>query len=136
MRHPFNREMFSQFVRFAAVGLSGTLIQYLTLWIAHGYYDAISAQTASAIGYILGSFVNYVLNYFLTFGSNKSHKEAATKYFSILAIGWCINFVLMGVLVGRLNWYYWFAQFFSTGFVLLWNFSGSKWWAFKHKPTD
>ena len=49
MPHQFNRDLFNQFVRFAAVGLSGTLIQYLTLWIAHGYYDAISAQTASAI---------------------------------------------------------------------------------------
>jgi len=135
MRHHFNQALFHQFLRFAAVGLSGTLVQYLTLWIGHGYLAVLSAQAASAIGYMLGSLVNYALNYFFTFSSNKSHKEAASKYFSILAVGWCINYVLMGYLVTQLNWYYWFAQFLSTGFVLLWNFSGSKWWAFKHKPT-
>jgi putative flippase GtrA len=135
MRHHFNHALLYQFLRFAAVGLSGTLVQYLTLWTGHGYLALLSAQSASAIGYILGSLVNYALNYFFTFSSSKSHKEAASKYFSILAVGWCINYALMGYLVTQLNWYYWFAQFLSTGFVLLWNFSGSKWWAFKHKPT-
>ena len=136
MRQHLNKALLHQFLRFAAVGLSGTGVQYLTLWMGHGVSALLSAQSASAIGYILGSLVNYVLNYFFTFGSNKSHKEAASKYFSILAVGWCINFILMGMLVEQLRWYYWFAQFFSTGIVLIWNFSGSKWWAFRHKtPT-
>jgi putative flippase GtrA len=96
----------------------------------------VSAQTASAIGYILGSIVNYYLNYLFTFNSTQAHKKTASKYFSVLAVGWGINFVLMGLLVNWLNWYYWFAQFISTGLVLLWNFSGSKWWAFGGQMTD
>lgn len=134
MREHLTPALLKQFLRFAAVGLSGTLVQYLTLWTAHGYLNLISAPSASAIGYVLGSVVNYVLNYFFTFGSSKSHGEAASKYFSILAVGWCINFALMGYLVEQLHWNYWFAQLLSTGLVLIWNFSGSRWWAFRHQP--
>lgn len=127
-----HRALLHQFIHFAAVGLTGTLIQYATLWLGVEYFS-LKAPTASAIGYILGSVINYLLNYFFTFNSDKSHKEAASKYFSILGIGWCINVGLMSLLVNYLSWYYWFAQFLTTGIGLLWNFSGSKWWAFKHK---
>ena len=131
MRQHLTPALLQQFLRFAAVGLSGTLVQYLTLWTAHGYLNLLSAQSASAIGYLLGSLVNYVLNYFFTFGSSQSHRAAASKYFSILAVGWCINVGLMGFLVTAQHWNYWIAQFLSTGLVLLWNFSGSRWWAFR-----
>jgi putative flippase GtrA len=123
-----------QFIHFAAVGLTGTAVQYVCLWIGVEYF-LFNAPASSAVGYILGSVVNYLLNYFFTFGSTKSHKEAATKYFSILGIGWCINVGLMSVLVNYLNWYYWFAQIITTGIGLIWNFSGSKWWAFRHKTA-
>lgn len=123
-----------QFIHFAAVGLTGTLVQYVSLWIGVEYF-LISAPVASAIGYIFGSIVNYLLNYFFTFGSNKSHKEAASKYFSVVGIGWCINVALMSFFVSYLNWYYWFAQLITTGIGLIWNFSGSKWWAFRHKAA-
>lgn len=123
-----------QFIHFAAVGLTGTLVQYLCLWIGVEYF-LISAPIASATGYIFGSVVNYLLNYFFTFDSDKAHKEAASKYFSVLGIGWCINTGLMSFLVSYLGWYYWFAQLITTGIGLIWNFSGSKWWAFKHKTV-
>lgn len=135
MRHHFNRALFNQLLRFGLVGLSGTFMQYLTLWIGHGYLAAMSAPAASALGYLLGTLVNYWLNYFFTFGSSKTHGEAAIKYFFIVGVGWCINFFMMELLVHHYHWYYWFAQFLITGIVFIWNFSGSKWWAFRHKPT-
>ena len=130
------RALFRQFCRFAAVGLSGTGVQYLTLWLGVECLAAPAAM-ASGIGYILGSVVNYVLNYFFTFQSGKSHKEAASKYFSVLGVGWCINVGLMSLFVHHLTWNYWFAQIITTGIALLWHFAGSRWWAFRHTPeTD
>lgn len=123
-----------QFIHFAAVGLTGTSVQYVTLWLGVEYV-LVSAPFASAIGYLLGSVVNYLLNYFFTFESDKSHKEAASKYFSVVGIGWCINTGLMGLLVSYLNWYYWIAQLVTTAIGLIWNFSGSRWWAFRHKTA-
>ena len=120
-----------QFMRFAAVGLTGTAVQYISLAIALYFYGKSAAVMGSAIGYILGSVVNYILNYFFTFGSSQSHLEAASKYFTVLAIGWLMNLGLMSVMVNHWDWWVWMSQMISTGIGLCWNFGGSKLWAFK-----
>ena len=122
-----------QFLRFAAVGATGTAVQYATLWFGVEYL-ATTAVVASAVGYVLGSVVNYLLNYFFTFESGKSHLEAASKYYAVLGVGWCINTGLMALFVSQLQWNYWFAQILTTGIGLIWNFLGSRFWAFRHKP--
>ena len=122
-----------QFLRFAAVGAIGTIVQYVTLWVGVEYL-ATTAVVASAVGYVLGSVVNYLLNYFFTFESGKSHLETASKYYAVLGVGWCINTGLMALFVSQLTWNYWFAQIVTTGIGLIWNFLGSRFWAFRHRP--
>jgi putative flippase GtrA len=119
-----------QFLRFAAVGATGTLIQYLVLWGATSALG-LPAALASGIGYALGSIMNYILNYFFTFESGKSHFEAASKYYAILGIGWCVNTGLMALLVHHLKMNIWLAQLFTSGVGLVWNFTGSRFWAFR-----
>lgn len=124
-----------QFLQFAAVGLTGTAVQYACIQIAVVFelslLGKLPAVTGSAVGYILGSISNYILNYFLTFRSGKSHVEAAAKYFTILAVGWLINLGMMTLFVAHWGWWHWYGQVLTTGFVLCWNFGGSKFWAFK-----
>ena len=120
-----------QFLRFAAVGAAGTVVQYTVLWVAVEHL-AVPAAIASAIGFLLGSVVNYLLNYFITFSSAKSHTEAATKYYAVVGVAWCINTGLMTLLVHYQGWNYWIAQVLATGVGLVWNFAGSRWWAFRH----
>ncbi|HAT33399.1 MAG TPA: GtrA family protein [Janthinobacterium sp.] len=119
-----------QFLRFAAVGASGTAVQYSVLWAGVNLVG-VSAAAASGAGYALGAVVNYILNYFFTFQSDKSHGEAAAKYFTLLGIGWCMNTGLMWLLAQRLGWNLWLAQVLVTGIGLIYNFAGSRWWAFK-----
>lgn len=126
----FNKQVLRQLIHFAAVGAVGTLVQYLVLWIGVDLL-LLSAAISSGVGYILGSIVNYVLNYKFTFKSDKSHRDAVTKYYAILAVGWCINTGLMWLLADHNGLNYWFAQIIATGTAFLWNFSGSKLWAFK-----
>ena len=118
-----------QFLRFAAVGACGTAVQYGVLWagVEHG---GAAPPVASAAGYLLGSVVNYLLNYFLTFGQQASHGHSAPRYAALLGVGWCLNTALMYLLVRQALWYYWSAQVVTTGLGLLWNFAGSRWWAF------
>lgn len=129
-----------QFIQFAAVGLSGTAVQYLTIQVAVMWqlsvFGKAPAVIGSAVGYILGSVVNYILNYFLTFASDKSHLEAASKYFTVLAIGWCLNYGLMSLMVEHWLWWHWYAQVITTGIGLCWNFGGSKLWAFKARAEQ
>lgn len=122
--------IFRQFLRFAAVGASGTAVQYIVLWAGVELF-ALPVAPASGAGYMLGSVVNYLLNYFFTFQSGKSHAETATKYYTVLAVGWCLNTGLMWLLAHLLGWNYWLAQILTTGIGLVWNFIGSRWWVFK-----
>jgi putative flippase GtrA len=124
------RNLCRQFFQFAVVGASGTVIQYLTMWAGVSIF-IISSVAASAIGYGLGSIVNYLLNYFYTFRSRESHIGAIARYFSVLGVGFCINVGLMHFLTSYFLWNYWLAQIFTTGIGLLWNFLGSRLWAFR-----
>jgi putative flippase GtrA len=124
-----------QFLRFAAVGLSGTMVQYVMLWSGVSMLH-MPAAVASAIGYLLGSIVNYILNYIFTFQSANSHLAAAPRYFAVLGVGFCINTGLMTLFVHHWGWYYFLAQIITTGIGLCWNFSGSRLWAFKPNVNE
>ncbi|KKB61693.1 hypothetical protein WM40_21690 [Robbsia andropogonis] len=122
--------LFLQFCRFAAVGLSGTAVQYLTLWIGvQGLHT--TAVSASAVGYLLGSVCNYALNYLITFRATHGHFHTAPRYFALLGVGWCLNNLLMWLFAHYLGWSYWVAQVITTGIGLIYNFCGSRWWAFR-----
>lgn len=125
----------AQFMRFAAVGAVGTLAHYAVLWLGA---DWLGGQPiwASAAGNLLGSVVNYLLNYRFTFASSKSHLDAASKFYVIAVTGWLINTGLMGLLTAWLFWNHWPAQLLTTVICLLWNFAGSKLWAFRHQPES
>ena len=119
-----------QFLRFAAVGAAGTLVQYAMLWLGvEGL--GMPAVVASGVGYVFGSVVNYSLNYVFTFKSEKSHAEAVSKYYAVISVGWFINTGLMWLFAHHWGQNYWLAQLFATGVGLVWNFTGSKRWAFK-----
>ncbi len=120
-----------QALRFLAVGASATAVQYAVLWlgVTHGLAPA---AVSSAAGYLLGSLLNYLLNYFYTFASDKRHLEAAAKFYILVGIGWSLNTLLMTFLVHQQGWNIWLAQLSTTAVCLIWNFVGSKWWAFRH----
>lgn len=122
--------LLAQFLRFALVGASGTALQYLVLWFGVERCGA-DAAAASGAGYALAAVVNYVMNYFFTFGGGHSHLRAAGRYFTLLGLGWCLNTALMWLLVHGTGWHYWVAQALATGLGLLLNFAGSRWWAFR-----
>jgi putative flippase GtrA len=130
-------KILKQFLTFAAVGLCGTGIQYLVLWLGVEFLS-MKAALASGIGYLLGSVANYLLNYFFTFKDQhgqKSHREAAAKFYTIAGLGWLLNTGLMLLFVDMLAWAYWPAQLLTTAIGLVWNFAGSRWWAFRHPAS-
>lgn len=120
-----------QFVRFALVGATGTAVQYAVLWVGVNVFTR-SAPASSAVGYILGSVVNYSLNYVFTFASAKPHFEAVTKNYTVRGVGFFINTGLMELFVHSMNWNYWLAQVVTTGIGLVFNFVGSRSWVFRN----
>lgn len=130
-----NIEPLRQFFRFATVGVAGTAVQYVFLWLGADLLG-INAVVCSSAGYIAGSLANYILNRLFTFKSDRSHLEAATKYFIVLAFGWCLNTGTMWWLSSKISWNYWAAQLLATLICLAWNFSGNRLWAFRQKAVN
>jgi putative flippase GtrA len=115
-------------LRFGIVGAVATGIQYLVLIML--VHESVWPAVASAIGFVVSAFGNYLLNYHFTFRSRERHAPAAMKFVTLAAGGLVINFVLMHVLVGA-GWYYLLAQVLVTVSVFMWNFVGNSVWTFR-----
>jgi putative flippase GtrA len=124
--------LFNQFIRFSAVGVVGTTFHYLIL-IGLVQIIRVDAVAASIAGFTAGAFVNYFLNYHVTFRSSKCHKETILKFFSIALVGLLINSSMMAVAVKYFKVNYLFAQIFATGSVLICTFMGNRFWTFHEK---
>lgn len=120
----------AQFLRFVAVGTATTAVQYAVLWVGVSHL-AWPAAIASAAGYALGVLAGYFCNHRFTFRSDRPHASALRRYVVVFGLGWCLNALLMGLLVHRWQWPVWPAQLLTTTVGLLWNFSGSRWWTFR-----
>ena len=122
--------MFRQFVKFAGVGAIGTAAHYATLVLLVQTQWA-GPVIASSAGAVVGAVVNYLLNYHYTFASNRRHREAFWRFFTIAAVGFLLNGLLMALLTQQLALFYLLAQVITTLLVLVWNFLGNRVWTFR-----
>ncbi len=128
--HRARYAILSQFLYFAGVGAIGTLVQYVVL-IGLAQITDISPVLTSAAGFVLGAFVNYILNYRYTFRSTKNHREAMTKFMAVALVGLILNTFIMAVATEYFTLHYLLAQILATGLVLIWNFSVNLLWTFR-----
>jgi len=127
--------MFVQFVKFAGVGVIGTLSHYTVLVLLVQLLD-VEIVLSSSIGAIVGAMVNYSLNYRFTFSSNKRHKDTLWKFFAIAGVGFLLNALMMFLLADILKIFYLIAQIISTASILVWNFLGNRFWTFHEGSVE
>lgn len=118
-----------RFPHFAFVGAVSTGVQYVILFCLVNFAQ-IDPVLASAAGFIMGAFANYLLNYHFTFRSTQPHGPALLKFATLASIGLLLNSAIMQLLA-RGALYYLLAQVVATGTVLLWNFFGNACWTFR-----
>ena len=123
-----------QFFIFAGIGAIGTAGHYATLilLVQIGHTNPVFATT---IGFIVGALINYVLNYRITFNSNKRHREALTKFFSVASLGAVINATIMTAGINLFDIHYLVIQVVATCIVLVLNFTANKYWTFAEKQS-
>lgn len=121
-----------QFVAYAGMGLMGTMAHYLTL-MALVEWGGLNSVAGSAIGYVGGALVNYLLNYNFTFRSAASHSVAMPKFMTVAAVGFCVNALFMIAGTKWLDLHYLIVQMLATGVVLFWGFAANLLWTFKWK---
>lgn len=120
----------SQFFCFAGVGVAGILVHYSTL-LTLVQILAVAPVFSSTAGFVMGALITYLLNYRYTFRGNRSHRDAATKYFTVALGGLMLNVLIMVLATKVLILHYLLAQIITTGIVLIWNFSGNRLWTFR-----
>lgn len=118
-----------QFMCFAAMGTVGTAVHYGVLLVFVEIWG-IRPLIGSVAGFLSGAAVNYILNYYITFQSKKSHGKASIRFFSVAVVGLPINGGIMFVLNELFKLHYIFAQILATLVTLVWNFTGNRLWTF------
>lgn len=123
------RPLFAQIARFAAVGIAATATHYAIL-IALVEGAGARPVLATTIGYAFGIVVSYALNRRFTFKSDAPIAASFAKFALLYGIGALLNGAIMAALIGQGAWYL-LAQIVATGLVLIWNFLGARFVAFR-----
>ena len=123
----------TKFLRFASVGVVGTIAHYTVLVLIVEVLGA-RAIVGSSLGFLVGAAINYILNYHYTFQSGKQHIETLPKFYVIAGAGFAINGLIVYLMahIGSMN--YLFAQVVATAVVLVWGFVANYLWTFVEKP--
>ncbi len=118
-----------QLSKYGLVGAVGTGVQYalmaLLLWQMMD--DAVLAST---LGAVAGAFVNYLLNYFYTFRSDKGHVEALIKFWIVAIVGWSVNAGVLAFGISALGLPVIPAQLIATAMVFFLTFVLNRMWTF------
>ena len=118
-----------QFIIFAGIGAIGTVGHYATLILLVQFMH-IAPVIATTIGFVVGAQINYLLNYHITFNSNKRHREALTKFLLVAGFGTIINAAIVVAGINLFEMHYLVIQVIATCFVLIINFIANKYWTF------
>jgi putative flippase GtrA len=119
-----------EFGLFVIVGLVAAVGHYGTLMALAGGLHA-DPVLASALGFLVGGLISYVLNYHLTFRATRHHAVALPMFFAVAGIGFLLNGAAMTVLTKLAALHYLAAQVLTTGLLLLWHFAANRMWTFR-----
>lgn len=95
----------------------------------------VAPLLATSAGFALGVCVNYYYQYYITFKSARSHKQALPIFVLLAVIMLQLNSVIFWLLWDKLGAHYLLAQIFSTGVVFLANFTINKRYTFRFEEA-
>jgi putative flippase GtrA len=140
----FKSKNFIRFVKFCAVGMSGTVVDFGILTalkeLAH-----MPTLPANVISFSTAMVNNFIWNYIWTFRDIRDKKVSVVfiQFAVISVIGLGLNSAIVVLLEHPLNFLftrpntgYLAAKFLATIAVLLWNFFANRFWTFRQKPVD
>lgn len=119
-----------QFSRYMVVGGFATIGHYGTL-ISLVEGGALTPVPAALCAFVAGGVVSYLLNYRVTFESDRPHAEAVPSFAMVAFSGFMITGVLMWAFVNRAGLPYLPAQVVTTIVVFFWTFVANRLWTFR-----
>lgn len=137
--NPKPRRELKRFFRFAVVGLSGTLLDFIVLNFLKIVFG-LPTLPANVISYSCGIINNYFLNRFWTYAEVKEKNQAARfwQFTLVSLLGLLLNNLLMwglekpfGLLLNNPAQGYLPAKIVATAVVVFWNYYVNRYWTFK-----
>lgn len=114
-----------KFLRFAAVGFSGLLVDFGITWLLKEKVG-VQKYLSNAIGFMAAASSNYMLNRWWTFQStNPNVAIEYTGFILISALGLAINTLILWLLVSRIRMNFYVSKAFATVVVMAWNFAAN-----------
>ncbi len=111
-----------KFLKFAAVGFSGLLVDYAFTYIFKEWLK-VQKYVANSIGFTIAASSNYLLNRVWTFESDNPDIAMEYSEFLIISIiGLGLNNLILWLIVKRFKINFYLAKFFAIIVVTLWNF--------------
>jgi putative flippase GtrA len=111
-----------KFLKFAAVGFSGLLVDYAFTYLFKEIFK-VQKYISNSIGFTIAASGNYVLNRIWTFESdNPDIAVEYTEFIVISLIGLGLNNLILWLIVSKFRINFYLAKFFAICVVTLWNF--------------
>jgi putative flippase GtrA len=126
-----------RFARFLAVGLSGTVIDFVLLYLLKA--AGLPTLAANTISFSAGALSNFTWNRLWTFPDARGRHWMVqlVQFLAVSIVGLALNdvFVLLlqtplGTLSGHPAQGYLLAKVVATGVAVLWNYAGNRVWTF------
>lgn len=120
-----------QFIKFAIVGFSSTILDWGLYFILTRYF-LLFYLSAKALSFVLGVINSYVWNRRWTFRSKEPKKfHQFSKFLVVASVGLGINTLIMFIVVSQLHLSDIIGLLLSSIFVMSWNFLVNKFWTFR-----
>lgn len=118
-----------QLLRFAIAGVMATAAHYSVL-IALIELGRVAPVIATTLGYCVGILVSYLINRRYTFKSEAPFASSFPKFAAFYGIGMFLNGAIFAALMSLGAWYL-AAQIVATALVMIWNYVGARFVAFR-----
>lgn len=121
--------MSSSLLRYALIGLVGTMAQYVLLIVLKE--SGVPVLPASALGYCAGGIINYYLNFKITFETRSTHGQAAPRFLVVALLGLVLNSVIVWLMVENSSIHYLVTQIVATLCCFAFTYALNSVWSFR-----
>ena len=137
-------ELFIQFIKFNAVGILNTLIDYGVLWLLNTIFpgaEGLRSVLFKAISFSCGAVNSYFCNRKWTFkAEGKSNRTEFIKFFAINTVSLLASLGIYALCENVFSMSWFWSNVVTSPVVILINFTGNKLLVFKDgggsKPTE
>lgn len=92
--------MIAQVIRYGFVGLLSVALYVASTWYLASYKN-VNPSTAVFLGFVLATTLNYLLNYYWSFGEDASHQKAAMRFALLVVLGLVWNEVGVHIMMAE-----------------------------------